>query len=191
MGDSKRNFSGRLVILREINIEQDAPEWFEAMQEPDMHVWTDNKIPNDIDEVRNVVLTTYATHPEIIAWCIRDCETDKMVGIYWIGVPCMSDDGKRITFDAQDREALLETRVYQRGKVTRVQYAFLELGVEEIHAQAWEPNINFCLYMENAGFEVLQVRSHFNSKHNKEVMQRDYVLKREKWERLCQQNVAR
>lgn len=101
MGDSKRNFSGRLVNLREIDIEQDAPEWFEAMQEPDMHVWTDNKIPNDIDEVRNVVLTTYATHPEIIAWCIRDCETDEMVGIYWIGVPCMSDDGKRITFDAQ------------------------------------------------------------------------------------------
>ena len=66
MGTPMKSLYGRLLTLRPINIEQDAPEWFEVMQEPEMHLWTGNQIPKDLNEVRDVVLATYVHHPEIL-----------------------------------------------------------------------------------------------------------------------------
>ncbi len=51
------------------------------MQEPDMHVWTGNRVPDSIDEVREL-LAGYNAHPGILAWCIRDGRSGAMVGTY-------------------------------------------------------------------------------------------------------------
>ena len=55
------------LILRPIDFELDAPEWCLAMQEPDMHMWTGNRVPSDIDEVRQLLLG-YITNPDIIVY---------------------------------------------------------------------------------------------------------------------------
>jgi [ribosomal protein S5]-alanine N-acetyltransferase len=185
MGTPPKRLFGNLVYLREIDLERDAPEWFEAMQEPAMHTWTGNHIPRDIQEVRDVVLTTYATHPDIFAWCIRDKQTDKIIGLYWIGVAHMSEDSRLITFDAQRIAAPYWRKGYTKAIRTLVyQYAFLDLKVEEIRASAWEQNVNSCLSMESAGFELARSYPRFNSKYNSEFIEREYVLRREKWNQL-------
>jgi len=181
----KKTLVGQLITLRAIDVQGDAAEWFEAMQEPELHLWTGNNIPKDVDEVRDIVLTTYATHPKIISWGIRESKTERMVGIYWIGVPFLSEDHKLITFDAQRIAKPYWRKGHTKGARSLVyRYVFLELGVEVIHAQAWKPNINSCMSMENPGFELVRVRPHFNPKYRREIMQRDYVLRKEKWMQL-------
>lgn len=185
MGTPVKSLKGELVTLHPIDIERDAPEWFEAMKEPDMHTWTGNKIPQDVQEVRDVVLTTYATHPDIFAWCIRESRTDKMVGIYWIGVPFMSDERRLITFDAQRIAKPYWRKGYTKEARSLVyHHAFTDLGVDEIRAAAWEANTNSCLSMESAGFELVRSYPRFNPKYDSAFTERGYVLRRDKWQQL-------
>lgn len=185
MGTPMKSLEGQLVTLRPIDVEQDASEWFEAMQEPEIHLWTGNNIPIDVNEVRDVVLATYANHPEIFAWCIRESRTDKMVGIYWIGIPFKSDEHRLVTFDAQRIAKTYWRKGYTKeARALVYHYAFTELGVEEMHASAWELNANSCLSMESAGFELVRSYPRFNSKYDSELIEREYVLRREKWQHL-------
>ena len=157
------------------------------MQEPDMHVWTGNRVPDDIDEVREL-LAGYNTHPEIIAWCIRDGLSGAMVGTYWLAVPYTSQ-GKRISVDAQ-RIAKPFWRTGRTMAARRLvyRYAFENLAVEEIHASAWDHNVNSCRSMERAGYELVEVAARFNPKYGKELNERHYVLTRERWRRLSQRS---
>ncbi len=185
MGTPMKSLEGQLVTLRPIDVERDSPEWFEAMQEHEMHLWTGNNIPIDVDEVRDVVLATYANRSEIFAWCIKEYKTDTMVGIYWIGIPFMSDEHRLVTFDAQRIAKPFWRKGYTKEARSLVyQYAFTDLGVEEIRASAWELNANSCLSMESAGFELVRSYPRFNSKYDSELIEREYRLLREKWQQL-------
>lgn len=130
MGNPHQELQGELVTLCAIDMERDASEWFEAMQEAELHTWTSNRVPSDIDEVKNVVLATFATHPEIIAWCIRELKTNQMVGIYWMGVPFKSDENKWITFDAQRIAKPYWRKGYTKEARSLVYHnAFMGIGV--------------------------------------------------------------
>lgn len=85
MAVPEKTLSDTGLVLRPIDVERDAPEWYVAMQEPEMHRWTGNRVPDDIEEVRQL-LTGYIAHPDIIAWCIVDCQLGHMVGTYWLAV---------------------------------------------------------------------------------------------------------
>lgn len=39
MGTPMKSLEGQLVTLLPIDVLRDAPEWFEAMKEPNMHIW--------------------------------------------------------------------------------------------------------------------------------------------------------
>ncbi|PSR33205.1 MAG: N-acetyltransferase [Sulfobacillus thermosulfidooxidans] len=179
-----KTLSNDCLTLCAIDVERDAPEWYIAMQEPDMHWWTGHRVPHDIDEVREL-LAGYNAHPSILAWCIRDGHSGTMVGTYWLAVPYMAD-GKRISVDAQ-RIAKPFWRTGRTMAARRLvyRYAFEDLSVEELHASAWEQNVNSCRSMEGAGFELVDVVARFNPKYGKELNERHYVLTRAQWHRVC------
>lgn len=153
------------------------------MQEPDMHRWTGNRVPDDIDEVREL-LAGYNVHPDIMAWCIRDGQSGSMIGTYWLAVPYTSE-GKRISVEAQR----IAKPFWRTGRTIAARrlvhgYAFEDLAVEEIHASAWEQNVNSCRSMERAGFALVDVTPRFNPEYGKELNERHYVLTRDRWHRL-------
>ncbi len=171
------------LILRPFDVDRDAPEWFIAMQEPDMHRWTGNQVPDSLANVRELLLG-YIAHPDIIAWCIRDGRSDQMVGTYWIAIPvtceekCMSSDAQRIAkpFWRTGRTMAARRLVYR--------YAFEELAVDEMHAGAWEQNVNSVQSMERAGFELVEVKLRYNPKYKEAMNERHYVLTRQNWLKL-------
>ncbi len=67
-------------------------------------------------------------------------------------------------------------------------YAFEDLAVEEIHASAWDHNVNSCRSMERAGFELVDVAARFNPKYGEDLNERHYVLTRERWRWLSQRS---
>lgn len=181
----EKALSNDCVTLCPIDVERDAPEWYVAMQEPDMHVWTGNRVPDSIDEVREL-LAGYNTHPDILAWCIRDARSNSMVGTYWLAVPYPSE-GKRISVEAQRiAKPFWRTGRTMAARLCVYRYAFEDLAVEEIHAGAWEGNLNSCRSMERVGFELVDVAARFNAKHGKDLNEKHYVLTHERYLWLSQ-----
>lgn len=175
------------VTLRPIDVKRDAPQWYTAMQEPDMHRWTGNRVPDSIEEIRQL-LSGYNAHPDIMAWCIQDNLLGSMIGTYWLAVPYLWE-GKRITVEAQ-RIAKPYWRTGRTMAARRLvyDYAFDDLAVEEIHASAWAGNINSCRSMEAAGFELVEVKSRFHAKDRQTLDERHYVLTRVQWRRIYHAN---
>lgn len=63
-------------------------------------------------------------------------------------------------------------------------YAFEELAVDEMHAGAWEQNVNSVQSMERAGFELVEVKLRYNPKYKEAMNERHYVLPRQNWLKL-------
>ncbi len=148
-----------------------------------MHAWTGNRVPNDIDEVREL-LRGYNAHPEVMVWCIWDRHATRMIGTYWLAVPYMSER-KRISIDAQR----IAKPFWRTGRTMAARrlvylYAFEDLAIDAIRASAWEGNVNSCRSMEGAGFELVEVTPRFSGKHGQELIERHYVLTREQWRRV-------
>lgn len=184
MGAPQKTLIGNNLVLGPIDVKRDAPEWFDAMQDPDMHRWTGNTRPQSLAEVQDVVLATYANHPDIMAWAIHQLATERLVGLYWIGVPFIIEN-QRVTFDAQRiARPYWRTGVTQEARGLVYRHVFLDLGVAVIRAAAWEENLNSCRSMEYAGFELFERRARFNSKYDCTMIEREYVLTRARWEQF-------
>lgn len=85
----KRNpptLKGKLVTLRPISPENDCIPFYNIMLEPEMHVWTGNTVPKNIDEIKQL-LQHYAQFEGVIAWAVVRNDTEEMIGTYWIAVP--------------------------------------------------------------------------------------------------------
>ena len=177
----EKTLSNHCLTLCAIDVERDAPEWYIAMQEPDMHVWKGNRVPDDIDEVRELLLG-YNSHPDIMVWCVRDGQSGSIVGTYWLAVPFTSE-GNRISVDAQRMAKPLwrtgRTRVARR---LVYRYAFEDLAIDAINASAWEGNVNSCQSMEATEFELVEVTSRFNAKCGQKL--NELTLTREQWRRV-------
>ncbi len=94
---------GDKIILSEIQPEINAETWFKVMCDPQMHVWTGNKVPQGIHEIYNL-LTNYKYHKEIIAWSIIGKEDKEMIGTYWIVKP-QYEEGKLVILNEAQRIA--------------------------------------------------------------------------------------
>lgn len=173
---------GNSVTLRPINPEKDAPTWYEVMKDPEMHLWTGNTVPKNVDEIKQL-LQNYNDINEIIAWAIVKNDNQEMIGTYWIAP--MEVDRSLIIADEAQRIA----RKYWRKGYTRevrklvFDYSFTQLGVKEIHAHAWSRNVNSCRSMKKAGFKLLECKLELFKKYNKYYQLRHYVLYREDWKR--------
>ena len=177
-----RTFQDGGLTLRPIDPERDAPALYELFLDERMHRFTGNRVPEDVDEIRRL-LTGYAEHPGIWAWSIRDGET--FIGTYWLGIPRECEGKRIISGDAQRIGVPFWRMGYaKRCRNLLYRFAFEELGVEEIHSDAWAENENSCNAMTRYGF-VLERRSEsFNRKYGRVMTGNEYVLTRDRFRRL-------
>ncbi|MGF9765401.1 GNAT family N-acetyltransferase [Bacillus albus] len=176
------NLEGDIVYLRSVEPEKDYTEWYEVMKDPDMHRWTANTIPKDSNEIKEL-LHTYKNLKDIIAWSIIMKHSKEMVGTYWISMPTVNENEKLIVSAEAQRIArkFWRTGVNREARNLIYNYIFLILEVDEVHAQAWDKNINSCRSMEKIGFKLeKQVKRSF-PKYDKIFLENHYVLFKKDW----------
>lgn len=174
---------GERIRLRGLMPEKDAKQWFEVMQDPEMHLWTGNTVPQNIEEVQEL-LQNYNEHKDIIAWAVADKTTDEIVGTYWICKPMVEDEKVIIHSEAQRIAKKCWRKGYTKeARCLVYQYAFYELKAAEIHAGAWANNANSCSSMEKARFVLLETTKKRFDKYDEIFDENHYVLYKEAWMR--------
>lgn len=173
------------ILLREIIPDQDTDEWYEVMKDPDMHLWTGNTVPENKEDIREL-LQNYKDNGNIIAWAVIDKKRNQIIGTYWIWKP-LDENNKRII---QTEAQRISKKYWRKGYTIEARkliykYAFEELKIDEIHAGAWADNINSCRSMESVGFILLEQAERLFSKYNKNLIENHYVLYKTTWENHC------
>ncbi|KYD23934.1 GNAT family N-acetyltransferase [Parageobacillus toebii] len=173
---------GTMVTLRPVSPEHDCIPFYNIMLEPEMHVWTGNTVPKNIGEIKQL-LQHYAQFEEVIAWAVVRNDTEEMIGTYWIAAPTDVDGKKVISAEAQR----IAKECWRKGYTKEARklvydFAFNQLGVDEIHAQAWEKNENSCKSMERVGFKLVRQEERLFEKYGRFFQENHYCLTKETWE---------
>lgn len=174
---------GSLMLLP-VDPDRDAAGLYPIFLDERMHTYTGNRVPKNEDEIREL-LKNYAENPGIWAWAVYDGEI--FIGTYWLAVPEERNGKRIIAADAQRIGVLFWRKGYaRRCRDLLYRFAFEELGVEEIHGQAWAENENSCIAMERYGFVLEQVSEGYNQKHQRVLKAHEYVLTAERFRKLHQ-----
>lgn len=172
---------GKRISLRPVNPEKDFKAFFSLFQEPEMHLWTGNTIPVNPDESYQE-LQKYRDLEGIMAWTIVLNDNGEMIGTYWIA-PVLDSGNRRVTAEAQRIGKPYWRKGYTKEARKLVyDFAFFDLGVDEIHAQAWKGNVNSCYSMEHAGFQLTGAVERLFSKRNEQHIEHHYRLTKKDWE---------
>lgn len=91
---------GNRVTLRPIDLKKDSFNWYKIMKDPQMHLWTGNKVLSTINEAEDL-LQKYKDNDEVLSWSIIRNENNEMIGTYWIAIPFRSEHKVIITVEAQ------------------------------------------------------------------------------------------
>lgn len=171
---------GTRVTLRNIIPEIDNKAFFTIFQEPHIHLWTGNNIPENEGETYEL-LKKYRDLEGLISWAIISNNSNELIGTYWIA-PVEVNGNMIITAEDQRIGKSFWRKGYTKeARKLIYDFAFFELGVNEIHAQAWEDNTNSCLSMENAGFTLFKTELKVFPKRNEELTENHYVLTKQDW----------
>lgn len=171
---------GKRITLRNIVPEIDNKSFFKIFLEPDMHIWTGNKIPDNELETYEI-LKKYRDLDGLISWAIVKNDSHAFIGTYWIAP--IDIKGKRIISAEAQRIGKPFWRKGYTKEARKIVYdfAFFELDVEEIRAQAWKDNINSCLSMEKIGFKLYKSEEKLFLKRNEKFIENYYILTKKEW----------
>lgn len=170
------------VMLREVNVSVDAPEWYKYSKDPEIHKWTGNQIPYNIKETRDI-LEKYKEINQIISWAIINNETGKIVGTYWVWKPIMKQEGYLIIPSEVERIGKIFWRKGYMKEARKLvyDYCFNILGVQEIHAQVWQDNINSIKSLEHAGHICYKKEEKMIEIYNSMHIECHFKLTKENW----------
>lgn len=171
---------GDTVTLRPLDPEKDAPGFFAEMNDADLWKWTDDVQPKTAAELRKQ-LAGWAGNPELTAWAIVDNETKGVVGT--VRVEPRRDEDRVIIADQVNQVA---RSVWRRGHHREAcqlvfDWAFGQLGAEEIRTKAWAPNDNAWRSMEALGFQRVREAQYMNTRVGVPMPMRHYVLTKRQW----------
>lgn len=173
---------GATILLRPVEPEKDYKQWYKVMEDPEMHQWTGNTVPVNADEIKQL-LQKYKELEDMIAWSVILKNSGEMIGTYWITMPT-EDENTRLVIAS---EAQRIARKFWRKGITRearilvYHYVFSILKVDEVHAQAWNNNMNSCRSMEKMGFQLEKQIQRLFTKYNQVFMENHYVLYKKDW----------
>jgi len=170
---------GKKVTLRNIKPDIDNQQFYKIFLEPDMHLWTGNKIPKDEFETYQI-LCKYRDLDGVIAWSIISNDTQDFIGTYWIAPNYY--EGKKIVTEAQRIGKNYWRKGYTKDARKLIyDFVFFELDIEEVHAGAWKDNVNSCKSMENIGFKLFTSERKVFQKRNEELIENHYILTKQNW----------
>ncbi|KXI53957.1 acetyltransferase [Bacillus cereus] len=173
---------GATILLRPIDPEKDYKQWYEIMKDPVMHHWTGNTVPANADEIKKL-LQKYKDLEDIISWSVILKNSGEMIGTYWIAVP-KEDETNRLVIASEAQR--IAHKFWRKGSTREARtliynYVFSTLKVVEVHAQAWDNNINSCRSMEKMGFKLESQIKRLFAKYNNIFIENHYVLYKEDW----------
>lgn len=177
-----RTFQDGSLRLLPVDPDRDAPGLYELFLDERMHTYVGNGVPENVEEI-HALLHSYTEHPGIWAWAIW--EGENFIGTYWLALPEEREGKRVITADAQRIGVPFWRKGYaKRCRNLLYHFAFEELGVEEIHSDAWAENVNSCTAMERYGFLLERQSEDFNKKHGRIMAGNEYVLTRDRFRAL-------
>lgn len=175
----QREFGKENVKLLPIDPERDHRELFVLFQDERMHRYTGNTVPVCLAETKQM-LASYVNNPSIWAWAIYDIRLQKLIGTYWLALPVEQEGERIITADAQRIGVPYWRKGYARTcRDMLYGFAFGELNVDAIYAQAWEENTASCGAMTAYGFRLENRIWDAHPKSGREMYANTYKLSRE------------
>ncbi|NUN48153.1 MAG: GNAT family N-acetyltransferase [Candidatus Brocadiae bacterium] len=171
---------GTLVTLRPLDPAKDAPGWFEDTIDPDLWKWTDDTQPKTAAETR-AQLESWVKNPDLTVWAVIDTASKRMVGT--VRVEPRHDDDRVIIADQVNQ---ISRSVWRKGHHKEAcqlvfDWAFKDMGAEEIRTKAWAPNDNSWRSMEALGFVKVREGGYMNPGVGVPMPMRHYVLTRKQW----------
>lgn len=169
---------GNIIRLRPMEIEKDKYSYYKVSQDEKMHEWTGNTVPKTVEEIEKL-LNIY--NDVLYVWMIEEKSSNEVIGMMRLSFP-EKRDGKLIAGDSQR----LHSSYWRKGHMKEARklmynYAFNELCIEELIADAFADNINSCKSLESVGYELFDTSEGFFKKKGKMLKTNYYRLTKEKW----------
>jgi RimJ/RimL family protein N-acetyltransferase len=170
---------GRIVTLRPLDPERDAPDYYEMNLDPEMHLWTNNHVLGSPEEARRE-LERYAAMDDVTMWAIIDNASGRLVGRFFV---CLEDRGGVRVAGEGNRIAKPFWRRGHNREARRLvfEYVFGALGADHVETECWAENVNSRESLKAHGFTLVQEAPHFNHKHQKMIQKLLFRLSREQW----------
>ena len=161
---------GKLITLEPLDVEKHAKGYFEVSQDENIHKYTGNTVPENLDEII-ALLEKYEKY--FVNWMIISNDTDNVIGIIRLGKPEL-ENGVLVAGESQ----FLSSQYWRKGHMKEAkrlfyQYVFDTLSVDILYADVWEGNINSMKSLESYGYQLIAVENDIFSKT--EMCTRKYI----------------
>lgn len=172
---------GDLVLLRPIDYNQDLEMWYQVCQDPKMHLWVGNSLPEDLETFKRDIQAVYPKG--MMIWMMIEKATGKMIGMMRLSHPqkepegMVSGDSQRLHSDYWRKGFMKEARKLIYG------HAFNDLGIDVLYADVWEGNDNSARSLESVGYLLVETRIEYFKKYDRYQNKLYYRLDRLQWQK--------
>ena len=178
---------GQLVTLEPLDIAKHANGYFKVSQDENIHRYTGNTVPKDIDEIIEL-LKKYEKY--FYNWMIIANESLEVIGMIRLGKP-EKENGILAAGESQ----FLMSNYWRKGHMKEVKklfyrYVFDELSVDVLYADVWEGNINSIKSLESYGYKRIETKAERFSKTGNYVPKHIYSLSRNDYQRIRKQETV-
>ncbi|NLF32566.1 MAG: GNAT family N-acetyltransferase [Planctomycetes bacterium] len=172
---------GTMVLLRPLDPDRDAQDYYEWNLDPEMHVWTGNAPFDSVDAAREE-LVRFAQMQDVTMWAIEDRQTHRMVGRFFV---CIENRDGRLIAGEGNRIARACWRKGHNREARRLifDYVFNALGADAIESECWTANVNSRLSLLAHGFRLVGESTEYNSNHQQPMPKSHFLLERGDWKR--------
>lgn len=169
---------GDIIRLRPMDINVDKYTYYKVSLDEKMHTWTGNSIPETVEEIEEL-LKKY--NEVFYVWMIELIESHEVIGMMRLSIPQIHN-GSLTAGDSQR----LHSAYWRKGHMKEARrliynYAYNELNIEVLVADALEENINSCKSLESVGYKKTDSLTEYSNKQNKQVIRNIYELRKEDW----------
>ena len=167
---------GNLIALEPLDIEKHARGYFAVSQDENIHKYTGNSVPQNVDEIV-LLLEKYENY--FFNWMIVSNDTHDVIGIIRLGKPEM-ENGVLVAGESQ----FLSSKYWRKGHMKEAkrlfyQYVFEVLSVDILYADVWEGNINSMKSLESYGHRLVDITDEIFSKTGELTKKFIYSLSRD------------
>ena len=171
---------GNLITLEPLDIEKHARGYFEVSQDENIHKYTGNTVPQNVDEII-LLLKKYEKY--FLNWMIISNDTHEVIGIIRLGKPEI-ENGVLVAGESQ----FLSSMYWRKGHMKEAkrlfyQYVFDVLAVDVLYADVWEGNINSMKSLESYGYRLVDTTDEIFSKTGELKKKFIYALSRDRYRR--------
>ena len=158
---------GRLVRLRPLDPERDAPAYLAMNADEEMHRYTGNAPFGSLAEA-HAELARFATMVDLAMWAVAEREEDLLIGRFFV---CLAERDGRLVAGEGNRIA----RPYWRRGHNRdaralvAEYVFGTLGADRYETECWAENTNSRLSILAHGFTLIETREEYNERYGRSM----------------------